>query len=109
MTDLTPEVMHALGRLMSDTPDDGPELTEEQLIEVLRVLRRRPIIEGRAAALLHDGHGWTWPQIAEAIGVAHFTTVQKWARPYRRPATSGDAQQQPPADDGHPDEKPTSG
>lgn len=90
MTDLNPEVLHVLARLM--TPDDDyADLSEEKIVETLLVLRQRQVIEGRAVAELHR-RGWTWERIAREIGVAHFTTVQKWATQYRtdRPSSSSD-------------------
>lgn len=83
MADLTPEVMHVLGRLVSDDEDaDFSDLPTEQILEALRMVRQRKKIEGRAAAELFR-RGMKWPEIARELGVEN-STPQKWAREYRK-------------------------
>lgn len=78
MTDLTPEVINALVRLMSD-PTELDRLQPDELFAVLAAAKG-----GRKT--LHDvtvrlnSAGYTFAQIGERVG-AHESTVSRWAKP----------------------------
>lgn len=82
MADLTPEVMNALVRLMSNEIDLD-ELDADSLSVIGKTAKEGPALAGRIAAKLNQRHGWTFARIGEVYGV-HESTAYRWAQPYLR-------------------------
>lgn len=81
MADLTPEVLHALVRLMSDEIKMS-DLDDATIVSNMRIGRAGRQLVGEGAAELHR-RGWTWPRIAAEFGVDQ-STAHRWAQPYLR-------------------------
>lgn len=79
MADLTPEVIDALVRLMSNDIAMS-ELPDETIVGNMKIGRAGRRLVGEGAAELHR-RGWTWPRIAAEFGVDQ-STAHRWAQPY---------------------------
>jgi hypothetical protein len=79
VADLTPEVIDALVRLMTNEIDLD-SLDDEALSVVGRTAKEGPALAGRVAAKLNR-RGWAFARIGEAYGV-HESTAYRWAQPY---------------------------